>query len=144
MRVSAVNNNQNKINFSGVFKKNKDIETIVKASTYENMVRFQELLKRMKKVKDEYVYVFEKKTYTNEVMPDYPFGEYETVTTTGFELSRQKGNDESTKKWVAGFEDDFYMPKLGEINDRLERLYPQRAGKKTKGKKTEEILNMMV
>ena len=116
----------------------------INESSYENMVRFKELLKRMKKVKDEYEYVLEKKTYKNKVTRDFPWEE-EVEITTGYELSRQKGADISTKKWVAGFEDSFYMRKsLGELNDRLEELYPQRAGKITRGKVTDEILDILV
>ena len=149
MRVSAISNNyvnskKNNTNFTATFKMTKDIETMINASTYENMVRFKDILKRIKKVKDDFVYIFEKKSYTNEVLVDDIFEHYETQTTTGFELSRYKVDNPSQKEWVGGFEDDFYRPKLGEINDRLEYVYPQRAGKITKGKMKAEIKKLMV
>lgn len=151
MRVQTINNvysndknNYHKTNFTATFKMNNDIKTFISGSKYENMVRFKEILKRMKKVKDDYVYTLEKKTYENKKPAEFIFDEEETVIETGYELSRQKGNNPTTKEWIAGFEDDgYFRGKLGELNDKLEDLYPLRAGKKTKEKMATEILDIM-
>ena len=150
MKVSAINNNnysQNNKSFKAVFEKNDDIKYFINESSYENMVRFRDLLARMKKKDDGLIYKLEKKTYVNEKTPDFLFDDPEDTVeiTTGYELSRTKGNDPTTKEWVGGFDDDWYMTnKLGEVNDILEYLHPMRAGKITKGKMTAEIFDMMV
>ena len=110
------------------------------------MLRFRDILTRMKKAKDNFVYTLERKKYTYEKQIDPFFDETETVTEYGFELSRQEGKDLSTKKCVAGFDDNgfYYRHSLGELNDRLEEFYPQRAGKVKRGRVTDEITKLMV
>ena len=146
MKIPAVNNNtNNNQNFTGVFRDGKEIRSFIKGARQENRIRFKNILERMKKVKDDYVYYLEKKEYKNVVHPDSWFEEEKVVTETGYELARQKGNDPSTRQWLAGFENDGYMwEKLGELTDRLEKLYPLRSGKKTTEKTTNEILDLMV
>ena len=153
MRVQAINNSytnqrtKNNKAFTGEFERNQDIEMFMKYSRYEDMVRFRNILTKMKKKKDDNVYVLEKKTYVNEVEPDFwSFDEEETEkVTTGFELSRYKKGNPDEKKWIGGFEDDgFFSHSLGEVVERLEDEYPTKAGKITRGKTSQEIFDMMV
>lgn len=153
MRVQAINNgytNQKTKNnkaFTGEFERNQDIEMFMKYSRYEDMVRFRNILAKMKKKNDGDVYVLEKKTYVNEVSPDdFWFGDEDETekVTTGFELSVYKKDHPEEKKWVGGFEDDgFYTHSLGEVVERLEEKYPTKAGKITRGKMSEEIYDIM-
>ena len=154
MKIQAISNSsinqKSKSNtaFTGEFEMNDEIKTFVNLSKYEHMARFRDLLVKMKKKNDDYVYVLEKKTYVNEVEPNFSWNwdEEDTVKIeTGFELSRYKKGNPTEKKWIAGFEDDgFYRNKLGELNERLEDEYPVRAGKITRGKTSKEIFDMMI
>lgn len=149
MRVPSVNgsytnNNQKSQNFKGEFLVNAELKSFMKVSRYENLVRFKQLLEKMKKVNDDFVYVVEKKVYTNIVHSDWLCDEDEVVPDVGYEFSRHKKGDINTREWLLGIEQSCWMePTLGEINDKLELLYPQRAGKKTREKITNELLDLM-
>ena len=145
MRIPAINNNtNNNQNFTGVFKDGKEIRSFIKGARQENRLRFKNILERMKKVKDDYVYYLEKKEYKNIVHSDSLFEEPIEEISTGFELARYKGGDKTKRQWLAGFEDDGYMSeKLSEVTERLEKLYPLRSGPKTTEKTTKEILDLM-
>ena len=52
MKVSQINN----INFQGQFKRNADLERLIKCSDHETLNRFNEVLERAKKVDDKKIF----------------------------------------------------------------------------------------
>ena len=150
MKIPAINNNyvtNNNRSFNGKFVKTDALKTFVDNASYEDLKRFKGILTKMDEVDDDYLYILEKQVYINETSHDYLFDEDERDynVDTGFELFQQKGADRTTKKHVAGFEDDgYFMHKLREVCDNMERLYPEKVTKRTKGQLTQQIFDMMI
>lgn len=83
MKVSQINN----INFQGQFKRNADLERLIKCSDHETLNRFNEVLERAKKVDDKKV--FEISTFINT-----DFSSWGKFSNYHFNLLSHPENDE--------------------------------------------------
>lgn len=149
MKISAINNSysaNNNRSFNGTFVKNDEIQSFVKGASYDDKMRFKNILKRMDEVDDDYLYYLKKNVYINEADHDM-FMDYDERYTvdTGYELYQQKGADTSTRKHIGGFEDDgWFAHKLREVCDRLEEIYPQKTTKRASSQLDYDIFEMML